>query len=66
MKFWQPYMLMMIASKVGKPVGLNNFTIRYWKAGFARVRVKIDSSEPLKMKVSIGGQEGIFLAALHV
>lgn len=51
----EPEMLMGIASKAEEPVTLDDFTTRYWKTGFAKLRMEIDSSKPLTPEVSIHG-----------
>lgn len=60
MKFWQLEMLMGIASEAKKSVALDDFHDSVSETGFARLRVEIDSTEPLKLGVLIYGQKGIF------
>lgn len=55
MEFWQLKILMGIASEVKKSVALDDFMIQYRKMGFARLMMEIDSSEPLKLGISING-----------
>lgn len=45
--------MMEITSEAGKLVALGDFMSWYWKIGFARLRVELDSVEPLKSGVSI-------------
>lgn len=40
-EFWQLKMLMGIISKTGKLVALDDFMIRYYKTGFAKLKVEI-------------------------
>lgn len=49
-----------IASETSRSYAFGDFMIWYRKTGFARLREEIDSSKPLKLGVSICGQEGIF------
>lgn len=51
--FWESTTLMEIASEVSKPVALDDFPSRQRKARFARLRVELDSVEPLKPGISI-------------
>lgn len=46
--------------EVENPVALDDFTTNYQKISFAKVRVEIDSPEPLKLGVLIRGQNGVF------
>lgn len=48
MEFWQPDILLEIASEASKPLALDDFTTRYQKTGFAGVRMELDALEPLK------------------
>lgn len=50
---------MEIVSEAGKPVALDNFMTWYCEISFARIRVEINLLEPLKLGVSICGQDGI-------
>lgn len=50
---------MEISSEVDKLVVLDDFTSRYRKAGFVRIRVELDSLEPLKLGVSIRMEDGV-------
>lgn len=59
MEFWELELLMEIASEAGKPVALDNFTSRYRKTGFAELRVELESSKPLKPRVSICSHDGV-------
>lgn len=63
-KFWDLELLLSIASKAGKPMAFNDFTIKYRKTKFARVQVEVDASEPLKLGISIRGLLGIFFGNL--
>lgn len=40
-------------SEARNPVDMDDFTTKFKKTGFARVRVEIDSTKPLKPEVSI-------------
>lgn len=60
MEFWEPLMLIEIASKVGKPVALDNFTSRHRKAGFMRLLLELNSTDPLKPGVSIQSGDAVF------
>lgn len=51
---------MTIAFETKKLVVLDDFTIRYWKIGFARIRVELHAAQPFKPGVSIHGPDGIF------
>lgn len=49
-----------IALDANKLVALDDFMTWYRKMSFAKLRLEIDLSEPLKLGVSIHRQEGIF------
>lgn len=59
MEFWQLDLLMGTALKGKNPMAMDDFTTKYRKTGFTRVG-EIDSSEPLKLRVSICGQHRTF------
>lgn len=49
-------MLLTITVKAGTLVALDEFTTKFWKIEFARVRIELDSLVPLKPGVLIYGQ----------
>lgn len=60
MEFWDPDLLLGIASKAGTSMEMDDFTTKLQKMGFGRVTIEIDSSKPLKPRVLIRGKLGIF------
>ena len=60
MEYWDKKLLLGIILEVGKPMGLNDFIDRYWKTGFARIRMEVDAAEPLKPGVLIREAHGCF------
>lgn len=56
MNFWESELLLGITLEAEDLVAMDDFITKYSKTGFARVRVKIDSFEPLNPGVLIHGQ----------
>lgn len=53
MEFWEPELLPSIVPDAEILMAMDDFTMKFWKIGFVRVRVEIDSSEPIKLGVFI-------------
>lgn len=53
MEFWLSTAIMMIAAEAGRPLAINDFTDNLKKTGYARVKVELDASNPLKPGVLI-------------
>lgn len=59
MEFWSSNRIWSIAGEVGKPIKTGRFTDQLQKTGFARVKVEIDSTVPLKPGISIKGKSSM-------
>lgn len=60
MEYWVPTAILAIATEVGKPLSLDEFTNLLWKTGYTRVHVEIDTGKPLKPGVLIRGRKEAF------
>lgn len=56
MEFWGRPTILAIAVEAGKPLDADVFTNHLQKVGYAKVRVEIDSTNPLSPRVLIEGK----------
>lgn len=52
-EYWRKEFILDIALVVGKPLDMDEFTVRLQKLGFARMHVQINAMEPLIPGISI-------------
>lgn len=60
MEFWGQPAILAIAAEVGKPLDVDIFIDHLRKIGYARVKVEIDSANPLSLRVLIEGKQSNF------
>ncbi|KAL2481952.1 Uncharacterized protein Adt_21375 [Abeliophyllum distichum] len=53
LNYWNPKALGMIASKIGKPLSMDNLTYTRGRLSYARILVEVDASEELVRSVTI-------------
>lgn len=60
LEYWQPMAILEIAAEARRPLAIDEFIDHLKKTGYARVRVEIDASKPLKLEIVIRGRKGTF------
>lgn len=60
MEFWFTNAIMAIVAEAGKPLAIDDFTENLKKTRYARVKVELLSSIPLKLGVLLQGRNGLF------
>lgn len=60
LEYYKPTAIMVIAAKVGKPLTVNEFTDCLWKIGYARVKIELDATKPLKPGILIQRKKKAF------
>lgn len=53
LEYWQLTVVLEIATEAGRPLIVDKFTDQLKKIGYARVRVEVDASKPLKLGIVI-------------
>lgn len=59
MEYWDKDLILCIMSVASQPLALNGFTYHLQKFGFARIKVEIAASYPLKSGIHIRGWRNI-------